>query len=370
MMAGVQNSSVNQTVELAVRVTATPAAVIPSMAMRTVGSVWKRSICSCLAWGVVDPSMRMYLVVLLGRFDRPAPLDTSSRTSRWWAKMQSLPLVGSASQLLSIFVTHAIFDLPVSLYRWFSTALFLITPSPPGCMAGWRTAVDVAEAALPLGLIGLALCCSLAIFPRMPLPCLSSCMYVLNSFLRSSSSTFTYAFSRTLAGRFLSMSAFILRIMTVDVSIVWSSARRPDRIVSSRLPLPYFSLNSSSSHQTPPPPEDDPGAAEPSPSPSLPRLAPSTESWGHSSDGLASAGVPERRRTRSAALNKGTTYLVLFVLLDLSAWDSSTMIALNMPGRRRFDSIRFTTRLIEQMTTRVEPSRFRISPFPDVMTLI
>ena len=80
--------------------------------------------------------------------------------------------------------------------------------------------------------------------------------------------------------------------------------------------------------------------------------------------------MPERRRHLSAACSSGTTYLVRFVLLDLSAWDSSTTTALNMPGRRRSDSMRFTTRLMEQMTTRVEPSRFRIVPFPDVMTLI
>lgn len=74
--AGVQNSSAKTTCDAAVSVTATPAAVMPSKAKRTLGSVWNLSICSCRLFGDVFPSILINLYVpgspLLDNFTRCA----------------------------------------------------------------------------------------------------------------------------------------------------------------------------------------------------------------------------------------------------------------------------------------------------------
>mmetsp|Transcript_2741 Transcript_2741/g.5850 ORF Transcript_2741/g.5850 Transcript_2741/m.5850 type:complete len:207 (+) Transcript_2741:1838-2458(+) len=154
------------------------------------------------------------------------------------------------------------------------------------------------------------------------------------------------------------MSDFILRIMTVEVSIVWSSASFALFPPSSFLPFTYLVMNSASSHQIPLPT-----------SVPRPRL-PNTDSWGHNSLGRANAGVPLNNKQRSAAFNNGNTVLVRFVDLDLRAWDSSKTIALNMPGWIRLEVTRLTMSPMEQITTRVEPSYFSITSFPEVSTLI
>ena len=76
---GVQNNSANHTVELAVSVTATPAAVIPNNAMRTVGSVWNCKICSCLDLGDVEPSILMNLHCPLMKLLKPAVIKKQFR---------------------------------------------------------------------------------------------------------------------------------------------------------------------------------------------------------------------------------------------------------------------------------------------------
>lgn len=88
MIAGVQNNSANHTVELAVSVTATPAAVIPNNAMRTVGSVWNCKICSCLDLGDVEPSILMNLHCPLMKLLKPAVINKKQfrvqvRTSKY-----------------------------------------------------------------------------------------------------------------------------------------------------------------------------------------------------------------------------------------------------------------------------------------------
>lgn len=86
------------------------------------------------------------------------------------------------------------------------------------------------------------------------------------------------------------------------------------------------------------------------------------------SSGLANAGVPLNNKHRVALFNIGTTALVRFVLLDLSACDSSNIIARNDPGYIRLEFTRLTISPMEQITTRVDD--LSIVSLPDVRTLI
>ena len=83
--AGVQKISAKITRDAAVSVSAIPAAVMPSSATRTVGSVWKRFTRSWRSRGMVVPSIR-----IVDTF-ASVSLAIASSTARWCANTINFP---------------------------------------------------------------------------------------------------------------------------------------------------------------------------------------------------------------------------------------------------------------------------------------
>mmetsp|Transcript_63611 Transcript_63611/g.175456 ORF Transcript_63611/g.175456 Transcript_63611/m.175456 type:complete len:292 (-) Transcript_63611:35-910(-) len=107
--AGVQKSSVKTAREAAVRVMATPAAVMPSTAARIVGSFWKRLIRAWRSFGLVRPSMRTVWTPLKTLF------SSASSTLWWWANTRNLGAVGSSRRPCTCLLMAGSFATPVSL---------------------------------------------------------------------------------------------------------------------------------------------------------------------------------------------------------------------------------------------------------------